>query len=202
MLQVMRETTTELLSLPRDTVRGSFDEALRVYGLGRRDAAAAELIVRRGQTVVLHEALRPVLLETGDAARFKEWVGLADATIEQYPVEGLPELPRAAWAHTGVTDPGVLRPEEWEDVQRATKAYLFGHSALVAGYKEAIELYFGPFAADVYVLPRLRIEDGGTLIVRGHPAALLVEHLELCGGDIRFYTIVKMWVDSLRKESL
>jgi len=205
MLQLLKDI--EAPAVPRVTrtfeSQFSFHDALTVYGLTRADMELDELIVRRGQTVVLRERLTGHPLETSSVAQFKEWIGLSDAIIERHPLEGLPELPRAEWTRGRVIDPTALTDDEWEDVQRATNAYLFGHSGLVAGYREVIELLYGPFAADVFALPRIVVECGGTLVVNGRPAAILAEDFELHeGGDVRLYTVTSMSVESLQKLSI
>ena len=205
MLELLKDIAVPVLPRVMRTYETnfSFQDALNAYGMTRADVEVDELIVRRGETLVLRERLTGRPLETGSVTQFKEWIGLADSIAERYPLEGLPELPRAELARDRIIDPATLTDGEWEDVQRAASAYLFGHSALVAGYREAIELLYGPFAADAFALPRIVVECGGTLVVNGRPAAILSESLELHeGGDIRLHTVTRMSVESLHKLSI
>jgi hypothetical protein len=177
----------------------SFDEALSAYAM-TRDHAVTEVHVRAGETVDLRDLAVAQLAQTADVTQFKAWIGVPDEWIERQELEGLPEIPTAPWTKTDATAVEQLTEEEWANVQLAAKAYLFGHSALVSSYAPAIELFFGPFAADVYVIPRLVIEEGATLTVSGRPAALLIEDLEIHeGGRWNLQTILRIHVQSLRK---
>lgn len=181
---------------PDDT---SFEEALSAYGL-TRDQAAAPIHVRAGETIDLHDLAVPQVLRTSDVAQFKAWIGVPDAWIENNTLEGLPEIPSEPWTKNAATTVEQLTEQEWANVQMAAKAYLFGHSALVESYAPAIEMFFGPFAAEVYVIPRLVIESGAVLTVSGRPSALLIEELEIHeGGRWNLQTILRINVQSMRK---
>ena len=161
---------------------------------------ARELVVRAGERLLLSEVMTPEVRSTTDVALFKQWIGTDDRLIEEHPMEGLPELPSREWPENRVADPAVLSAEEWADLQRAAKAYLFGHSKLVESYKPAIEVFFGPFEADVYVLDRLVLEPGATLIVDRRPVSLLIDSVTLHpGAAIRLHTIAKLWIRHCEK---
>src|SRR5438874_3285463 len=110
----------------------TFERALASYGLTRDDATAPELVARAGETVILHESLAPRVLHTEDAAQFKAWIGLDNETIERYPVNGQPDVPVVAWTRGRDASLEQLTDAEWQNVQLAAKAFLFGHSELVA----------------------------------------------------------------------
>jgi len=178
----------------------TFEEALALYGIAPAEVVTPELIVRAGERVVLSEVMRPSVRGTADAAVFKRWIGLDDSLIEEQPMDGLPDVPQRAWPEGRVIGLDTLSDDEWGDVQLAAKAYLFGHSRLVESYKTPIEQFFGPFEADVYVIPRLVIEPGATLVVDRRPTAMLVDSLTLHeGGAIHLLTIARLRVQTLRK---
>lgn len=178
----------------------SFAQALAAYDLSPRDAQLPELVVRTGESLVLRQRLTAHPRSTAEVATFKRWIGTDDATVEHWPPGALPELPSRDWPSGRAVELDVLGEGEWADVQRAARAYLFGHSKMVASYERVIERFYAPFEADVFVLPRLVVEPGATLVVSGRPTALLVGELLLHeGGSIQLKTIVKAWVESLTR---
>jgi hypothetical protein len=180
----------------------SFDESLAGYGLTAADIALSTLRIHRGETVALHQAVPPRLLQTAEVAQFKQWIGVPDELIDRHSPENLPVPPDAPWTRGRDVSPETITAAEWTNIQLAAKAYLFGHSAPVASYAPAIELFFGPFEADLYAIPHIVIEKDARLIVSARPAVLLVDTLDIHhDGRLDVTTISRIFVRSLRKLS-
>lgn len=194
----------ELRESRRFSLDRSLADTLAVYGLGVSDAVVPSLVVPANERLVLAEVATPVVRKTADIAQYKEWIGLENALIDEAALEGLPALPRHAWPQGRTpTTLDDLSAAELADVQAAANTYLWGDSRLVRSYKEALDLFYGPFEVDVYVIDRLVIEPGASLIVADRPTALLCNAIELHdSGALKLYSITRMWVQTLNKLSI
>jgi hypothetical protein len=207
MLEILssREVLGPDLRESRDfTLDRSFDVTLAAYGLDVHEPLPS-LVIPAGKRIALSELMTPVLRTTADIAQYKEWIGLSDAlAANDVPHDGLPALPRNPWPKGRiVASLDELTASELADVQAAANHYLWGDSRLVRSYKEALERFYGPFEAGVYVVSRLVIESGASLAVEGRPAVLLCDSLELHdGGSLALYTVTRMWVQALNKLSI
>jgi len=181
----------------------SFDETVAAYGL-TTSIAVPSIIVPPREQVVLSNIATPVLRKTADIAEFKEWIGMSNALIEQEPLDGLPALPKNAWPSGRViASLDGLSAAEVADVEAAANAYIWGDSRLVRSYKETLDRVYGPFEVDVYVVSKLVVDAGATLLVSGRPTAILCESIELHdGSSLRLHAVTRMWVQSLRKLSI
>lgn len=183
--------------------REPFRDALRRYGVEHLGAHLDELAIEPGQVVhcsnlAADAQVRPYILTTGDLDIFKRWIGFPNdlpAGLGHTPVK--PSRP-APSPH--LVTAAHLDAAAWQELEQATKAYLFGNSELVRAYKPVIERVYAPFRTAVYVVRRLVIKPGGRLVVRDMPAALLFDDVIIHdGGQIMLHTITNMTIRSLCK---
>jgi hypothetical protein len=160
-----------------ETITG-FRETLDRLGIS--DAAVAGKIdVGAGTTAYLTTDERATatasrLLVTDDLDRYKQWIGRPDEVCADVRLE-LPE----PWQAGTSREYGQLTAAERHTLEVAGKAYLFGDSRRVPGYREVLETYRAPFIAAVYAARRVEIAPGASLIADGTPAVLIFEELVL-----------------------
>lgn len=183
-------------------VHDEYVAALARYGLEQAVVGDSPLVIQPGVTVTLSGAAPCELfswkLETRNVDQFKNWIGIPDQLILEGQYIAPNELPE------GLCSPALAGPREaltdaqWTDVQRAANYYLFGNSAVVSEYRQAITRHFAPFQAVVYAAARLEILPGATVRVNGYPAALIFRELVIHhGGAIKLHTPARMLVQHL-----
>lgn len=185
-----------------------FSALLRAYGLDGYYGARELVHVRHGELACLTSrpgpmsAISPVAMETRDIDRYKDWIGTPDSTLEAGgELVSSFDLPRREWRRGGDFDPRQLTEAELADIERASWHYIFGYSPSVAGYREAIERVYAPFALSIFAARKIVIEAGGELLLpEGEPAVLLFEEMEIeQGGHVRFMSPFNLTVRHLRK---
>lgn len=185
-----------------------FSELLRAYGLDGVRGIQDSLHVQGGKLACLtsvpgqDSVIAPVLMETRDIDRYKDWIGTPDSTLEAGgELVSHFDLPHQEWHRGGDFDPQQLSERELKDIERASWHYIFGYSPSVAGYREAVERVYAPFKLAIYAARHVVIEPGGELLLpEGEPAVLLFEEMEIKkGGHVRFMAPFNLSVRHLRK---
>ena len=159
-----------------------------------------DLLVSIGETVVIglenDEHIKPQTISTNSVDEYKLLIGRSNQKADDYSWE----MPSKPWSKKGITSKKNLTKTEISDIEKAGWIYLFNDANKVADYKEAIEQYEGTFEASVYNFRRIIIQPGGRLILKGNPAILLIDELEILGnGQLKIYTVCHTTLGSLRK---
>jgi hypothetical protein len=138
---------------------------------------------------------------TSDVDEFRDWFAVAgdrfQAGLDPIPPEHLPAGP---WTRGSTFAPDELTVEELEALRRAASCYLFGRTALVSEYRDAIEQYYAPFGAAFYRAGRIEVERGASLSVRGYPAVVDIDELVVRqGGQVFIHTPARLAARALTK---
>jgi hypothetical protein len=199
------DLTTTATSRARIVRVPGYREALRDYGFSEDDVRPEPLVVRSGETV--HLAAQPgqgihlSRLQTHDVDQFKRWIGVADRDLDEGVCVPPARMP-GAWTRALEGPIEQLTSSQWHDVLLAANYYLFGDSRRVGQFRTAIECHLAPFWAALYAVEYLFVEAGGTLVVSGDPAIVLVGTLDLeQGGRLMFHSPLRMLVETMSKQA-
>jgi hypothetical protein len=159
-----------------------------------------DLLVPIGETVVIgvdmNQYVKPETISTNSVDEYKLWIGRSNKKADNHPWE----MPSKLWSKKEINAKTNLTQTEISDIKKAGWIYLFNDASKVADYKEAIEQYQESFEASLYHFRRIIIQPGGRLILKGDPALVLIDELEIQGnGQFEAYTICHTTIGSLRK---
>lgn len=159
-----------------------------------------DLLISIGETVVIgledNLDVKPKILSTKSLDEYKLWIGRTNDRADNHPWE----TPSKPWGGKEITSKTNLTQTEISDIEKAGWIYLFNDSNKVADYEKAIEQYQGAFKASLYHFRRIVIQPGGRLILKGNPALVLIDEMEIQGnGQFETYAICHTTIGSLRK---
>jgi hypothetical protein len=160
----------------------------------------SDLLISIGETVVIGEEMNmlvePQIISTKSVDKFKQWIGRSNKYADNYPWK----MPSKAWNTKKLSSTSELSATEASDIEKAGWIYLFNDATKVADYKNAIEQFRGTFEASLYNFRRIIIQPGGKLILKGNPAVLLIEEMEIQGnGQFETRAICHTSIGSLTK---
>jgi hypothetical protein len=176
--------------------------ALARYGIEPAMVGDSPLVVEPGVNLAL-SATAPCgifsrKLDTQDVDQFKAWIGVPDDLIVEGQYLAPKKFPSGIWSPSLEGARETLTDAQWSDLESATQYYLFGNSALVSQYRQAIVRHWAPFEAAVYAASRIEILPGASVCVTGYPAALIFREVVIHhGGAIKLYTPARMLVQHL-----
>lgn len=157
--------------------------------------------VRSGVTTELADLAKPHLATTWSLAEWKEWIGVADASLDPATVSLDPTMmPERDWSGRRIRSARDLNDAERADVERAANLYVFGYSPWAESYREVIEICHAPFRAAVYPIRSLHIGTDARLNVSGLPAVLVLGDVVLePRGQFALYTAARVWIDRITR---
>jgi hypothetical protein len=166
----------EIVELANNKAIPGFREILDRFGISEA-TVVDKIVVGTGTEAYLTTGERAAamaarVLVTDDLDRYKQWIGRPDEGCADVRLE-LPD----PWEAGTSREYRQLSAAERHTIEVAGKAYLFGDSRLVPGYREVLEAYRAPFIAAVYAARHVEIAPGASLIIEGTPAVLLFEEL-------------------------
>lgn len=154
-----------------------------------------DLLVPVGKVVELNDkSVRTIVTSSVD--EYKDWIGRPDAQADNHAWA----MPTQHWSGRRFADKAQLSAVEAENIEKAGWVYLFNDSRLVSSYAQAIEDYNGVFEASLYHFRRVIVQPGARLVLRGRPALLLIDELEVQGsGQLETYTTCHASLGHVRK---
>lgn len=200
--------------MQRDTDAGlapEFVKALELYGLAPADLKE-ELVVPPRAVVTLSAGrrashCRPKMLQTGDLAELKRWIGVPDRAVkgrcllERSERTALAELRRpATQVAAGTFEAKAATASQLEAIRAHARAYLYGDSTLVAEAKPLVERQFEAFLVALWLFTKIKVSAGSVLSFGPGANVLLAGELEIEeGGQVVSYGPLTVRVSTLRK---
>lgn len=214
-MAVQPPTTLESLSAADNA---EFVQRLSVYGLDASAVLQADLVVPAKTTMTLSASdpksfMQPRLLNTTNLDELKAWIGIPDtlyqtgilsrATIK-LPTSVAPEIraPVAesltvASAAAADAARAALPAAELANLRTAASAYLFGDSALVAGYKTAVENLFPNFQIIFWPFFTITVNPGSILTIGPGQNILFAWKIVIYEGGLVYAPYGSLKVDSV-----
>lgn len=94
-----------------------------------------------------------------------------------------------------------MAPQDRRDVEKSYWAYIYGDSHQVESFRSILEHCYAPFNAAIYSASQVIVESGASLIVRGIPAILAFEELEIHQfGCLQIRTACNALIERLSKK--
>jgi len=137
-----------------------------------------------------------------DLDEVKELFGYPDEMVRSSKIAKVSEHLKKPWSGAKVNKMSELSKEDREKLTSAAKNYVFGDSAHVASYKEAIEKLLGPFDFAAYNADNIVVDKDHPWIIQGpNPVIINVGSITIIeGGQIKVETIARINAESLIKE--
>jgi hypothetical protein len=214
-MAVQLPTTLDSLSAADSA---EFEKRLSVYGLDASAVLQPDLVVPANTTMTLSASdpksfMQPRLLNTTNLSELKTWIGIPDTLFQagklsratiKLPTAVAPEIEapvaeRLAVAPVAGVDVAraALPAAELANTRVAANAYLFGDSALVAGYKTAVEKLFPNFQIIFWPFLTITVNPGSILTIGPGQNVLFAWKIVIHEGGVVYAPHGNLKVDSV-----